>query len=308
MVYNTPSTSSRKTLNTEGLMGYANESSDVPLAMPVSDYSGRSSRSGLSRSPLQPTTRKSKSSHIRQGLKALLSPITPSVKKRSVLSPGDSRRSRTALSPKLFSASPKTAGGRKTYVMNKLAIQNLDDDDDDDGDSSIDSNPPMEIKPPTRRMSRPSLLNRLSLANLDDDDDDNVVKKDNNNNNNSRRSRRSLHIRDVFSNRNLVEEEQQEEQDVGPSELDVWREQRKMAMSADHVSCRDYLGNTTTATNDRSSNRSSSGLRAIFSNSDNHVRYSIRKDKKAAADASYDLAMLIVDEMEDSQEFDSKDF
>ncbi|KAL3934714.1 MAG: hypothetical protein SGBAC_009628 [Bacillariaceae sp.] len=292
-------------------MGYSNEL-EAPLAMPISDYSGRSSRSS-----------KGPRSNLKQGLKALLSPITPGRKKRSVLS--TEPRSRKSLSPKLFGLSPKTPGGRKKFVMNQLSIKNLgDDDDDEDHSTQPDSKSPKRTPTrPIRKLSKNTMINTLSIANLDDDDDDDDELNDKPAAPARRSSaklspktpggrrkvtKKSLILSDIFMKGFSDDEDDEinisdEENDTGPSALEIWRAERKLAMSADHVTCRDYEGNSKASSKPKSKPsvmKSPGALRRVFSKSDPSVRYSIRKEK---VDDSLNLAKLVMDEMNSSEEY-----
>ncbi|CAJ1967570.1 unnamed protein product [Cylindrotheca closterium] len=296
-------------------MGYSNSVEfDAPLAMPVSDYSGRSSRSSVrgpdSRSPLQSNRKSTRRGNLKQGLKALLSPITPGRRKRSVVN--SESRSRKSLSPKLFGLSPKTPGGRKKFVMNKLAINHLDHDDDEPSSRSPKSRAPATTGAPRRKLSKNSIINKLGITNLDDDDESDSGRASALKSPKSpklspttpgkrRINKKSLILSDIFMkglDDDFDTDENDKKEDTGPSALDIWRAERKVAMSQDHVTCRDYQGNSNSM---KCSKQSTGGnLRGLFSRSDNSVRYSVRKEKK---DDSLDLAMLVMDEMEDSSEF-----
>jgi len=233
--------------------------------------------------------------------------------------------------------------------MDRLAIKNQDEDEDirstDDDWKETPTSQKSSLSPtksPRGELSKNSLIQRLSIRNLDDDEETASAKKPpsppkeirnrrKGGKRHNRKERESLHLKDVFPHKNLVDSEDDDiEDNEANTALDQWRSERKMACSDDHVSSRDYQGSSgsgalldgSSSTNSMRGSRSSSiRLRSIFRSSNNNsssdnLRYSIRRGDMGKSDPSLDLAKMIVDEMGDSGEFemgdsgnlDSKDF
>jgi len=315
-------------------------------------------------------------------LKALLSPLTPGKKKRSVAREGGEksnsksssahqhrttnsnlvpsqligRKSHSAhVSHHVVSPVGGRGGDQKEYITDRLSIQNLEDDDEDEDINSFDGDslPPKTFrqsnsnnnntptpKSPRRMLTPNALIKKLSIKNLDESDDDNEQRQETLTTDNKKKTepkesrtprggrrrlststKKSLVLKDVFPSKNIDSEDEDDEiVEEGPSALDIWRSERQLATSEDHVTSRGYLRNASghdegdkIADTKSSSQRSTrTYLRNMFSNNHNsdntNVRYSVRKEKDNKSDPSLQLAKLILAEMGDSGSFSSKDF